>query len=260
MNRIDEAGHRLTEKPMNPSLTQRGAEPGAADEVDDPGVIGLREIVARERPQYTSVGEMVLGVLRQAILTAALAPDMPLRQDKLAELLGVSRMPIRNALLQLEAEGLVTFHAFRGARVRALSGEQLLEMYEIRRVLESFALRRAVDEMIPQRLEQIEKLALELDGATSGAEFAERSFSFYRALYDADRHPILVDHIERLHGDVGRYWIGRRVLPSGESAHATLLEWVRRGDADAAVKWLDEHLDRVATELVRAIAEGDVAE
>jgi DNA-binding GntR family transcriptional regulator len=234
------------------------AEPSTDGDADDPSVIGLREIVARERPQYTSVGELVLGVLRQAILTAALPPDMPLRQDRLAEELGVSRMPVRNALLQLEAEGLVTFHSYRGARVRALSGEQLLEMYEIRRVLEGFALRRAVQEMTPERLEQIEKLACALDGATSGAEFAERSFSFYRALYDADRHPILVDHIERLHADVGRYWIGRRVLPFGESAHATLLECARRGDADAAVRWLDEHLDRVATELVRIVREGGV--
>lgn len=227
---------------------------------DDPAVDRLRALAANEWPRYTRVGEMVLGVLRRAILTAALPPDMPLRQDKIAETLGVSRMPVRNALLQLEAEGLVSFHAYRGARVRALSSEQLMEMYEIRRVLEGYALRCAIEELTAERLELVEKLADELDRATSGEEFAERSFAFYRGLYDAERHPMLVDLIERLHADVGRYWIGRRVLHSRESAHATLLDYARRGDVDAAVDWLHQHLEQVAGELMQVTRESEDVE
>jgi DNA-binding GntR family transcriptional regulator len=216
----------------------------------------LADIVRRAEVHYTTVGEMVHGILRQAILNGVLAPGEHLRQDALAESIGVSRMPVRSALLQLESEGLVAFHPHRGAVVTALSVEQVREIYEIRLMLEGHALRRGIESITPERLERLEHLAGELDGADSGEGFARLSFHFYRELYDAQTNPLLVGLIERLHSDVGRYWLRRRVLDQHEAGHAELLRYARTGDADGAVRWLRDHLGRVAEELVALVAQG----
>ncbi|MGH2754220.1 MAG: FCD domain-containing protein, partial [Actinomycetota bacterium] len=76
-------------------------------------------------------------------------------------------------------------------------------------------------------------------------------------LYDVDARPLLVSILERLREDVGRYWARLRVIHkrSGEDNHTQLLDYVRTKDADAAARWLSEHLGRVRDELVSLIEE-----
>ncbi|MGH9152562.1 MAG: GntR family transcriptional regulator [Acidimicrobiales bacterium] len=200
--------------------------------------------------RYKTVGEMVLDVLRQAILGGTLPPGTRLRQDALAQELAVSRMPVRSALFQLASEGLVDFHPHRGAVVRMLSASQIEEIYEIRLLLESYALRRAFATMTPARLAALGELAERLDTADSGEQFAELSLAFYRQLYDAEHHAMLVSLVERLHSEVGRHLLGRRLLDRSHFAHANLLRYAWDGDAEAAVVWLTQHLGQVRDELL----------
>lgn len=218
----------------------------------------FREIVENARLQYVTLGEMVHAIIRQAIVNGVLEPGERLRQDVIAEAIGVSRLPVRSALLQLESEGLVVLYPHRGFTVRELTPAQVREIYEIRGVLESHALRRAIAAMGPERIKRLEDLAGQLDHAESGDDFVQLSFAFYRELYDAKENPLLVSLIERLHSDVGRYWLSRRLVDHQESAHAQLLGHARTGDTDAAVEWLKAHLEDVAEQLIALItpAEG----
>jgi DNA-binding GntR family transcriptional regulator len=200
------------------------------------------------------VGEMVHRIIWQAIISGTLKPGEHLRQDTLARAIGVSRLPVRSALLQLEAEGLVTLHPNRGFTVRRLTPDQVKEIYEIRYVLEKHALRKVIGSITSDELERLDQLARELDHAGSGDVFAGLSFTFYRALYDVERHPLLVSLIERLHSDVGRYWFSQRVVNRHQSAHVNLLQHVRNGDVDAACAWLQEHLKEVADQLISLIS------
>lgn len=215
------------------------------------------KIVKRAEIHYTTVGEMVYGVIRQAILEGVFAPGKHLRQDAIADWIGVSRMPVRSALLQLESEGLVAFHPHRGAVVRALTPAQIQEMYEIRMLLEGHALRRAIENMTDERLGRLRVLAAELDEVESGEGFAEQSLRFYRELYDYDRYPVLGGLIERLHEDVGRYLLGHRVRHTADSPHVRLLAYASSGDAEGAVRWLEEHLRDVATQLAAIVGSRD---
>jgi DNA-binding GntR family transcriptional regulator len=215
------------------------------------------EIVRRAEIHYTTVGEMVYGVIRQAILGGVFAPGQHLRQDALAEWIGVSRMPVRSALLQLESEGLVAFHPHRGAVVRALTPAQIQEIYEIRMLLEGHALRRAIENMTEERLARLRVLAADLDELESGERFAEQSLRFYRELYDHDRFPVLGNLIERLHEDVGRYLLGHRVLHRAEAPHARLLAYASSGDAEGAVRWLGDHLRDVAAQLAAIVGSAE---
>ena len=115
----------------------------------------FRSIVDRNSRQFRTVGDMVYEVLREGILKGVFQPGERLRQDQLAEAIGVSRIPVRSALMQLESEGLITFNPYRGAVVNKLSAKEMREIYELRALLESNALRKAVEVMTPERLAHI---------------------------------------------------------------------------------------------------------
>src|SRR5437868_3185775 len=90
---------------------------------------------------------MTLEALRERILRGHYPEGEPLRQDALASELGVSRIPVREALRQLEAEGLVTFAPHRGAVVSSLSIDEITELFELRAEVEGELLRRAIPKM-----------------------------------------------------------------------------------------------------------------
>jgi DNA-binding GntR family transcriptional regulator len=222
---------------------------------------GLSEILAKAQVHYTTVGDMAYSVLREAILAGVLEPGKHLRQDSLALSLGISRIPIRSALFQLEADGLIQFRPRRGAVVSILSSAQVREIYEIRSLLESHALRKAIETMVPERLKRLHELASRLDHEQPGEGFIESRIAFYRELYDEKSNPLLVSLIERLRRDVGRYWLRRRVVGhSHELSHVRLLEHAGKGQADEAVRWLQGHLAEVCEQLVQLMEQGAAAE
>ena len=213
----------------------------------------FRTIVDRNSRQFRTVGDMVYEVLRESILTGVLQPGERLRQDALAEAIGVSRIPVRSALLQLESDGLITFNPYRGAVVNKLSADEMREIYELRALLESHALRKAANAMTPERLEHLREIALELNEIQDGETFLNRRNAFYRELYDRDHQARTVDLIERLRAEAGRYWLERKVeyvSRPGQRDHVHLIDFIEEGDIDGAVDWLQQHLRHVCDELV----------
>jgi DNA-binding GntR family transcriptional regulator len=213
----------------------------------------FKSIVSRHERQFRTVGDMVYAVIRESIVNGVIAPGEWLRQDQLAEQIGVSRIPVRSALIQLETEGLITFHPYRGAIVNRLTVDEMRENYELRTLLESHALRKAIPAMTPERLAPLEQLAAELNQVESGEDFLTLRTAFYRELYDGARRPQLVRMIEKLRNDAGRYWLQRHIAyvnRPGERDHMDLLPFVRSGDVEGAVSWLEQHLARVCDRLV----------
>lgn len=231
-------------------MTQTPAEPD-----------GLAQILANAQVHYTTVGDMAYSVLREAILAGVLEPGQHLRQDSLAESLGISRIPIRSALFQLEADGLIQFRPHRGAVVSILTPDQVREIYEVRILLESYALRKAIETMTADRLGRLQELASRLDHEQPGEGFVKSRVNFYRELYDEQNNTLLVSMIERLRSDVGRYWLRQRVVGhSHELSHVRLLEHAGQGEADEAVRWLQGHLQEVCRQLVQLVEQGAQAE
>ncbi|MCW2538529.1 MAG: GntR family transcriptional regulator [Frankiales bacterium] len=203
------------------------------------------EVIDHLASGYKTIGQMVYGVLREAIINGAFAPGEWLRQESLAEAIGVSRIPVRTALLQLESEGLVTFHPHRGARIRTMSAAQIDEVYRLRMLLECHALRLSMAQMTPDRLATLTKLAAALDAEPEGGEFVDTRVAFYREAYDVANNPLLVGLIEDLRGHVGRYLLSFRVHGGRSHSHTGLVDIIGWGDVEAAEKWLYAHLDEV---------------
>ncbi|MGH3494971.1 MAG: GntR family transcriptional regulator, partial [Sciscionella sp.] len=191
---------------------------------------------------------MVYDVLRETILSGAFSPGEWLRQEALATAIGVSRLPVRAALLKLDAEGLVEFHPRRGAVVRTLTHDEITEIYELRDLLETHALRKSMARMTPARTATLRSLAERLDSEAEGDSFVDLRVQFYRELYDAPNAPRLVELIEGLRSSVGRYLLGWRVSEAGNGHghHGELIRHVASGDVDSAEQWLRKHLKEVS--------------
>ncbi len=203
------------------------------------------DVVAQLATGYKTIGEMVYTVLREAIVTGAFAPGEWLRQESLAEAIGVSRIPVRTALLQLEAEGMVTFHPHRGARVRTLSEVQINEIYRLRMLLERYALQLSMAKMRPERIERLREMAEQMEEVPEGPDLVQLRSAFYREVYDAESNPLAVEMIEDLRGHVGRYLLSFRVHLEHHGSHSELIEHMAQGDLSAAENWLSAHLEEV---------------
>jgi DNA-binding GntR family transcriptional regulator len=211
-------------------------------------------IVRRHERQHRTMGDMVYGVLREGILEGAFQPGEHLRQGRLAEAIGVSRIPVRSALFQLESDGLITFHPYRGAVVNDLSTNEMREIYEMRALLEVHALLKVAPTLTPERLDELQEMARELNAISHGETFLQRRIQFYRRLYDGERHPRLVATIEQLLVESGRFWLQHHVeyvAKPGQRGHEQILDSIRRGDIEGAVRQVQEHLSQLCDELVR---------
>jgi len=190
----------------------------------------------------------VLAELRRVIATGAIAPGAPIRQDALAEQLGVSRVPVREALKILEGEGQVHYEPHRGYTVTELSAADLDEVYRLRELLEAESIRQAVRRLTPEDLVRIRAAGKALHAATKAADMegitdANREFHF--ALFEACGQPRLVRLIRQLWDATEVYRavyfqsVANRTLVLHE--HDALEKALVARDAKAAIRIMDEH-------------------
>jgi DNA-binding GntR family transcriptional regulator len=164
-------------------------------------------------------------------------------------------VPIRQALIQLESDGLVDLRDRRSAVVTTLTPAQVREVYNIRIVLETHALALSMETMTPERVDRLKELAHIADAEREGASFLDARSEFYAELYDAPRQPMLWEHIEQLRLKVGRYVLGWRLVGAGGHSHESLLYAVASGDADAAISGLRHHLEMVRDAVLSRVEE-----
>jgi DNA-binding GntR family transcriptional regulator len=188
---------------------------------------------------------MTYEALHRAIVSGELKPGEWLRQDAIAESLGVSRLPVKAALIQLEAEGLVAFKPRRGAVVRSMTLEQAGEVFDMRQVLEPLALRRSMRRMDDARMHRLRTLGTDLDSAADPESFAKTSTAFYRELYDAKHNPLLLELIEELRSRLSRYLVGWDFLQGHRGGHTDLVDYVESQDFRGAKSALLAHLRSV---------------
>lgn len=188
-----------------------------------------------------SISDQVLDHIRKAVLSGQLAAGARIDQRAIADDLGVSIIPVREAIRQLEAEGLIEKRPFRGAFVSVLSMTELVDIYVTRQTLEELAARIAVERMTPEVLGNLELLLAEMESATEAGDrnaLFDLNGAFHFTLYTASQNKILCQMIEGLWERSTVY--RRRFTFMPERAHQALaehrqiLDACRRGDAEAA--------------------------
>ncbi|TXN00408.1 GntR family transcriptional regulator [Methylobacterium sp. WL64] len=203
-----------------------------------------------------SASAMVREGLRRAILAGDYASGGQLRQDELAERFGTSRIPVREALRQLEAEGLVTIEVNKGATVTALSLSEVLELLDIRIALECRALQLAIPNMIDADFEAAETILQDYARSGDPTQWGESNWAFHSVLYAPCGREKLLGMIEANYGQVGRFTRLNVSRAAGKERplreHWELLNHCRSGAVAKATVLLEEHITYSQKALVAA--------
>lgn len=208
---------------------------------------GLTPIEPINHPQMR---DQVFEKLRQAIINGDLKPGERLVERTLAEQLGVSRTPVREAIRMLELEGLITFQPKLGAVVSRVSDSEVIEIYRIRAVLEGLAARMAAENITPDGIEKLMNKLKEMEKAAEERDIIQLE-KFHRQfndiIYQAANSPrlysmisTLVDHIQ-LYTKVG-YSQPKRIEEASKE-HRQLAEAIVQKNKDLAEHAARKHID-----------------
>lgn len=188
-----------------------------------------------------TIGDQVLNHIRNQILSGELPAGERIDQNAIAAELGVSIIPVRESIRQIEAEGLVEKRPYRGAFVAKLSLAELLDIYTIREELETLAARLAVSKMTPETLTRLETLIVEMETATLAGDrvaLFDLNGAFHFAIYTASQNAILCQLIESLWERSTVYRRRFTFMPERATQslaeHREILEACRSGDPEAA--------------------------
>lgn len=208
------------------------------------------ELVEARESRYRSASDYAADAVREAILSGVFPQGAPLRQEDLARRLSISRMPVREALRTLQAEGLVTFRSNHGFTVTECSGAQIIEIAEIRYSLESLALRTAIDRHTPKSLQAVDEALAALNQVENREGLnvrPARHRRFHLALYQPcgrERLLMLVESNLGLWESISRIGSSQFsfVVARDKTEHAQLVEAVRSANADRALQVLEHHI------------------
>ena len=217
----------------------------------------LAAIAQLVRGSFQTVEDMAQSFIREAIHQGVFPPGQRLNLDRIAATLGVSRMPIRASLRQLEGEGLLRVHAHRGATVAVLSPQEIAEIYELRILLEGYLLERALARLDDSVLAQLEGMVAELEAASNedlGLSLEKRR-AFYQLLYEQADRPRALNQVNQLRGSVGRYLLLQRVVE--HHGHEEFLGFLRARDTKLATEWLTHHLEQVSQRLQELVTQAE---
>jgi len=207
----------------------------------------------------TNTADWIANSLRADIMQGKLKSEQPLRQDEIAVKFGVSKIPVREALFQLKAEGLVTFYPNRGAAVSKLSATEVEEIYIMRVALETAALQRAIPHLTIANLTQAEELLNAIDREKNLARWGKFNWEFHATLYYPADLPRLMEWVEILHANIAHYLViylaGMDYQLASQKEHREILEACRNGNIEAAIAHLTNHLHSASNHLVAFLSQ-----
>ncbi|SMG21154.1 transcriptional regulator, GntR family [Paraburkholderia susongensis] len=219
----------------------------------------MNEIIAEENTRKivrpTTV-ELVTTAVRQRILSGELAPGEVLRQEALAEELGVSRVPVREAITRLTAEGLLTSVPHKGAYVAELSIDEVKETFDIRLRLEPWIFSEAIPRITEAEIGKAVRLVKEMDNADSGV-WGQLNWRLHETLYLPAQRDITLQMLRVLHDRSDRYFRFQAVqVPIREQSHdehMALIEACRKRDAKLGAKLLEQHVKTAAQQIMSVV-------
>lgn len=203
-------------------------------------------------PGLSSRASLVADAIRDAILEGVFKPGAELIERNLAELFGISKTPVREALISLARSGLITMSPNRGSTVRVLDEAAVRSIYEMRLLLEPHAVGRAVDAFPAPALKQARRALEEAHEAIGRGEYGELSLAnrrFHRLLYSACGNPLVIVALDDLQDQLALFAVSmlwRDESPSWQEEYAEHVELcgaAGAGNADRAKALMTAHIE-----------------
>lgn len=210
--------------------------------------------------EYLPLRDVVFNTLKDGILTGRLKPGERLLENQLAEELGVSRTPIREALRMLEIENLVDLIPRRGAQVKDMSERDIKNVLEIRKVLEELAAKLAAENITSKQIEELKEAHRDFVEAFErgdSTEVLEADTKFHEIIFNATCNEKLVQIISNISIQIYRYRIAYLKLLKSiavpNEQHIALISAFEKRDSEKAQEIIKEHIAEQAMEILRSI-------
>ncbi|KUK83242.1 MAG: Transcriptional regulator [Pelotomaculum thermopropionicum] len=211
---------------------------------------------------YKPLREMVFESLREAIIHGRLKPGERLMEIQLAEEMGVSRTPVREAIRKLELEGFVVMVPRKGAYVAGISVKDIVDVFEVRAALEGLAAGLAAERITEEEMEELERTLVRINVNSEEDDLnsvVEGDSSFHELIYKASRNQRLVQIITRLKEQIHRFRMtslsqpGRTKNALGE--HKAIVEAISDRNIELAQALASEHVENAEQSLLNALGE-----
>lgn len=200
--------------------------------------------------------ELVVDALRDRILNGQLAPGSQLRQEALAEELGVSRIPLREAFRLLSSEGFVELQPHRGAFVSLLSTAEVEELFQVRMHLEPWLLYEAATRISEATLAEAEQVVYDMDRAHL-ADWGRLNWQLHEILYRAAEKPNALAIVKALHDKSERYFrfqvVNTPIRKQAHEEHLQMIALCRQRKPRQASDALEQHIRDAAEQILRVV-------
>lgn len=217
--------------------------------------------------EYLPLRDVVFNTLRQAILTGEFAPGERLMEIALAERLGVSRTPVREAIRKLELEGLVVMIPRKGAEVARITERDLRNVLEVRCALEELSASLACERITEEEKEEFKEALTDFEEAVSSrnvSKIVDKDVEFHDVIFKTTKNDRLIQILNNLREQLYRY---RIEYAKDEDYHDVLLKEHREifhaivnNDRDAAMNFVKTHIYNQELIVIRNIHEQEAAE
>lgn len=201
--------------------------------------------------QYKPLREIVFEAIREAIIQGKLEPGERLMEIQLAEELGVSRTPVREAIRKLELEGFVVMIPRKGAYVAGISLHDITDVFEVRAALESLAAGLAAERITEEELEELDRRLVQIAEVSNGKSdldvVVERDTNFHDVIYKASRNKTLMQILSRLQDQIQRFRTTSLAQPGrtkiAVKEHRQIVDAIANRDVELAQTLAREHIE-----------------
>ena len=224
----------------------------------------MKDDFQSEMNEYLPLRDVVFNTLRQAILRGELQPGERLMEIQLAQRLGVSRTPVREAIRKLELEGLVLMIPRRGAEVAEITRQDLEDVLEVRAALEELAVKDACEHITDEQLQDLKKAANEFKRSLEGTDLvacAEADIHFHEIIYAATNNKRLVQMLNNLREQMYRYRMenlkDKRTYRTLVEEHDAIRRALKKHDKEKAGAAINVHIENQRRSILASIMEKD---
>lgn len=220
----------------------------------------MGSIFQQEMDEYLPLRDVVFKTLRQGILTGELKPGERLMEIHLANKLGVSRTPIREAIRKLELEGLVTMIPRRGAEVAQITEKSMKDVLEVRKVLDDLSVELACERITEEEKELLKSACVDFEEAVKTGDFAKiakTDVAFHDIIVTATRNIRLSQMVNNLAEQMYRYRF-EYIKDSSQHArlvqeHEEIYQGIIVGDKKRALEAIEAHIDNQEIAVLKQI-------
>lgn len=210
--------------------------------------------------EYLPLRDVVFNTLRQAILRGELKPGERLMEIQLANKLGVSRTPIREALRKLELEGLVNMVPRKGAEVADITEKSLRDVLEVRKALEELSVQLACEKITEEEIEELKRVAERFKDTLDDQDItkiAEADVAFHDVIYTATDNQKLILLLNNLREQMYRYRVEylkkEEAYPQLIAEHEELIDNISKRNKEEATRIMCEHIDNQVATVINVI-------